>query len=225
VSGNYEQQFNRLLEDFTNKKILEYEEEHLEEKYFDYKMLVKEYREGIMLFQLMEDEVWQKAVDDSVGLREYYEENKENYKWQKRVDAIIYNSQNKEVISEIKKLIANGDSIAFSKEQLEDKYNKDATLALQVESDKYEAGENSIIDRMKNEEGLQELSANDRHILVYIKETLPPEVKPFNEIKGLVISDYQNQLEKQWLDELQKKYIITVNEEELTNVYKQLIKG
>jgi len=214
----------RLYDDFEHDAILKYEELHLEDKYYDYKMLVKEYKEGIMLFQLMEDEVWQKAVDDSVGLRNYYESNNAKYKWKERLHATIYNSDSDKIISDIERLIAADDSLAWSKKELENKYNQQTALTLEVESGKYEIGENSIVDKVEKSTGIHKLDLGDRKALVYVHSIIPPEVKPFDQIKGIVISDYQNFLEKEWLEQLKEKYPVVVNEEVLKDVYKTLIK-
>jgi peptidyl-prolyl cis-trans isomerase SurA len=77
---------------FSEKVVMDYEESRLTDKYEDYRMLYKEYRDGILLFSLMDEKVWTKAVNDTLGLREFFEKNKQNYTWKKRNDAIILNA-------------------------------------------------------------------------------------------------------------------------------------
>lgn len=91
-----------LYKDYVNESLLSYEENNLENKYPDYKMLVKEYKDGILLFQLMDAKVWTKAVEDTLGLKKYYDDNKNNYTWGKRCDAIIYNAKDASIIDKIK---------------------------------------------------------------------------------------------------------------------------
>lgn len=94
-----------LYKEYINETLISYEENNLDLKYNDYKMLVKEYRDGILLFQLMDSKVWTKAVDDTTGLKKYYEENQANYRWGKRCDAIVCNAKDAAIIEKIKPLI------------------------------------------------------------------------------------------------------------------------
>lgn len=214
----------QLFNSFETEQVMAVEESQLEDKYFDYRMLVKEYREGIMLFQLMEEEVWQKAVDDTVGLQNFYEDHKTNYLWKERVKAYIYNSSDKQIIQEIRERITKGDSLVHSKKELENTYNKETALTLQVDSGVYEEGTNALLNNVERKKGLYEKSYGDRFILVEIKEVMPEGPKKLNEIKGLVISDYQNYLENQWLKTLREKYPLEVNDKQLEYVYEKLVK-
>lgn len=213
-----------LYNNFSDDRIIAYEEDHLEDKYLDYRMLVKEYREGILLFELMEQEVWNKAVQDTTGLRGYYNKNQDKYKWEKRLKAKIYNSDNEAVLADIEEIINAGDSIGLSKKELENKYNSKTALTLQVEEGAFERGDHPLIDKVNWEPGIYKLASNGRFNLILVEEVLPPAPKELNEIRGLVISDYQNYLEKEWVQQLEDKYSITVNEGGLKYVYDQLEK-
>lgn len=95
TSGTAEHAMTLLYDNFVNTSLLNYERANLENKHNDYRMLVREYHDGILLFQLMDEKVWSKAVEDSVGLKAYFEANKEKYKWGERVDAIVISAANK----------------------------------------------------------------------------------------------------------------------------------
>ncbi|MDQ4141416.1 MAG: peptidylprolyl isomerase, partial [Bacteroidota bacterium] len=97
-----------LYDNFVTTSLLNYEREHLESKYVDYKMLVNEYRDGILLFQLMDEKVWSKAIQDTVGLQAFFEQNKENYKWDTRADAIIISAANKDILAQAQQMLATG---------------------------------------------------------------------------------------------------------------------
>ena len=97
-----------LLEKFTEERVLRYEEQHLEDKYFDFKMLFKEYREGILLFDLMDTIVWSKAVKDTLGLKKYYQDSIHKYQWQERADLIILSSPDTSVLQEASALLNSG---------------------------------------------------------------------------------------------------------------------
>lgn len=219
----YEQLGNpATFEKFVSEKVIQYEEGHLEDKYFDYHMLLNEYREGIMLFQLMEEEVWSKAAKDSAGLTGFYQKNKNDYMWKGRAKASIYSAQSDDIIEEIKKLIEADDSVALSKEEFMQQYNTDSQLALQVEEGLYEKGENEMIGKVNWQEGIYETRQNNRSVLIVVREILPAAVKPLEDIRGLVISDYQNYLEEIWVENLRNKYKVTVNEQALGTIYEQL---
>jgi peptidyl-prolyl cis-trans isomerase SurA len=94
-----------LYNDFVNQSIMDYEKKHLEQKYPQYKYLVKEYRDGMLLFQRMEDKVWSRSLTDTTGYKTYFENNREKYQWGKRVTATVYNAASKEVLSEVKELL------------------------------------------------------------------------------------------------------------------------
>ena len=213
-----------LYNNFADSRIIAYEEDHLEDKYEDYRMLVNEYKEGILLFELMEKEVWNKAVEDTTGLRAFYNDNIDKYQWNKRVEATIYNASSQEVIAEIQKMIQNKDSVNLSKKLLEEKYNANAALTLQVTEGTFEKGDNALIDAQAWEAGMYTTESDGRYNLIWIEEVLEPSAKALHEIKGLVISDYQNFLEKKWIKSLEQKYPVSVNESGLNYIYEELEK-
>jgi len=212
-----------LLVDFEEQMIIDYEENHLEEKYYDYKMLVKEYREGIMLFQIMEDEVWKKAAEDTVGLKEYYNKNLDKYRWDERLEAVVYKSNNSEILNEIKFLIENDRIGEYSKKELENKFNAQTALSLQIDSGKYTFDHDKVITAVDKRPGVYLVESGELKALVHVMEVLPEQTKPLGKVRGLVISDYQNFLEDKWLKKLQAKYNIKINEEALNHVYKALV--
>ncbi len=85
---------NALYSEFVNESCLAYEESKLDSLYPDFRNLMQEYRDGILLFELTDKKVWSKAVKDTVGLKEFYETNKKNYMWGDRLEATIYTCAN-----------------------------------------------------------------------------------------------------------------------------------
>ncbi|MFN3403419.1 MAG: peptidylprolyl isomerase [Cytophagaceae bacterium] len=142
-------QYMRVMyKDFHEDKLISYEEAHLHEKYIDYKMLVKEYRDGILLFQLMDEKVWSKAIEDTAGLKAFFNGNREKYKWKDRAEAVIYSVSDKETLELLKTDINKGsfqvrdfklDPIQFAvgKAELPESSKKDLDkLAFQMIKDK-----------------------------------------------------------------------------------------
>lgn len=223
-SSNPATYLNKLLTEFQNKEIIAYEEVHLEDKYLDFKMLVKEYREGILLFELMEQEVWNKAVEDSVGLQKFYEQNKGDYQWGERANCSIYSASDKTIINRIETAIKELDSVFLSKENLYKKYNSGASLQLETTYGLFEKGVVEVLDLVQWEKGVYTTSYAGKQHLIWIREVEPERVKYLNEAKGAVISDYQEELERNWLKELKEKYTVDVNQKVLNEVYEELAK-
>ncbi len=99
-------QMQMLYDEFVNESLITYEKTHLEEKYPDFKYLIKEYHDGILLFQRMEAQVWSKSLTDTLGQKQYYEANKANYQWQQRVTGTVYNAADNSILSELKTRLA-----------------------------------------------------------------------------------------------------------------------
>jgi len=204
-----------LYQSYVDESLMTYEEAHLEEKYPEYRMLVKEYREGILLFQLMEDKVWSKAVEDTVGLKEFYLQNIDKYQWKDRAVATIFNAANESILKEINQI---KDLKSTDLAALEKKYNQNSGLNLITKTGTFEKGENEFLDQTNWALGRSTLNPSGRFVLVEILEVKPAQAKKLEEIKGLVIADYQNYLEAQWVEELKKKYTLTINETELNKI-------
>jgi peptidyl-prolyl cis-trans isomerase SurA len=92
----------RMFESFVSERVLAYEEAHLAEKHPEYRHLLNEYREGIMLFNIMSTEIWDKAMVDTAGLRTYFEANSGRYRWGRRVKAVVASVANAELLEAVK---------------------------------------------------------------------------------------------------------------------------
>ena len=290
-----------LMNDFIEGKLIEYERAHLKEKNYDYKMLVREYHEGILLFDLMDQEVWNKAIKDTLGLKSYFEENNEKYKWKERLNAMIFSSSSTEEIDKLRHLLAqpfytvfedtlkiilseekflddvsysridslcewaSKDSSQFvemtcnakikelllstrlindemaekiifkdtttgdiylkiitsSKKSIEKLINRNSDLNLRIESGYFEKGDNEIIDMIDWKPGMYDLSIENTEYLVYVEKVIPPVEKDLSEVRGQVISDYQNYLEKEWIKKLKSKYSVNINNDALSQIYNE----
>lgn len=101
-------QMTLLYKDFVDQEVLDYEESHLAEKYVDYKMLVKEYRDGILLFNMMEKKVWNKGTEDTAGLKSFHADNKAKYRYDTRAKVTIYSAANQKTLDNVKAKLAAG---------------------------------------------------------------------------------------------------------------------
>jgi peptidyl-prolyl cis-trans isomerase SurA len=206
-----------LYEGFVNDACIEYEEGRLEQKHDEFKNLMQEYRDGILLFDLTDKMVWSKAVKDTVGLKEFYERNKTNYMWGERTKATVYTCENAEVAEAVRKLIKK----KMADADILTEINKDSQLNLTIKEGKFAKGENENVDAAKGSKGLSpNVEKNNQVVFVNIIENLPAMPKAMDEAKGLITADYQNYLEKNWITELRKKYTVTVNEPLLQTIIK-----
>ncbi len=201
-------------QDYTEAQILDYEKSRLEEKYPDFRLLSREYFEGILLFDLTEDKVWRKSVEDTVGLHAYFEQHREQYLWKERYDAIVIDAASAKLAKKAKKMLAKGAGV----QEVETALNENSQLNVALDSNRYEAGSNELIDQLEKETGFSKtISKDGRYIIVKIENIVPAGQKSFDEARGAIISDYQNYLEKEWIAELKKEYDIIINEPVLEN--------
>ena len=133
-SGSPAHAMNLMYDNYVEQSLLNFEKENLENKYEDYKMLVREYRDGILLFQLMDEKVWSKAIEDTVGLNAFFLKNRDNYKWDARAEATILSAANPETLTRAQKLLATG--------LYEVRKNKPAPVG-------FEAGQDALTNRNK----------------------------------------------------------------------------
>ena len=213
-----ETDFDILYQDYVNVKLLSHEKNMLSFKYPEYKALLNEYREGILLFDITNQNVWNKAVNDTVGLNQYFIDNQQNYMWNDRVEASIYTCSNKTIASRVKFQLL----FSQSNDNILKNINKESPLNLQIQSDTFEENDNVYIQKSEKKLGLNsDIVLDDGSVvLVYVKNKIPATNKDLSDVKGKVISDYQSHLENQWIDKLRKKYTIKINKEVLYSLVK-----
>jgi len=214
--------FDMLYLDFLDICLFKYEESQLENKYPEFKILLNEYREGILLFDLTNKNVWKKAVDDSLGLSKYFSNNLEKYNWEERADASIYKCINLDIARKVKSLIYKLNRGNIENSEILDIINKESQLNLQITSNKFIKGDNEFIDNLNWKKGIsKDVKNKDGSIvIVNINNVLPASSMTLNEVKGKVISDYQKYLDNNWITYLRSKYKYSINKELLYSLIK-----
>jgi len=206
---------------FLENELLQYKKERLEVENQDYANIVEEYRDGLLLFDLMETEIWNAAKKDSVGLQTYYNNHKDNYFWNQRVDAVVASSAKKTTIKKVQKLLQNNQT----PEQIKAALNSESEIDVIFTSGIMDAQHQSLPADFKFKTGVSDIyKFNEGYIVANVKEVLPKETKSFEEAKGAVISDFQNHKEANWILSLEEKYQVNVNQDVLESVKKQLNK-
>ena len=199
------------LTEWISSEIIQYEDAHLEKKYPEFKFLMQEYHDGLLLFNIMEEKIWKFAAEDSIGLENFYRKNKNIFKWEKRFKGLIITCKNAETRNETEKYFDAGLPVA----EIEDLLNS-GEQSIKIESGAWEKGTNQIID-FYVWNGSKPSGLNEE--LTFIRGNLiPPESKTLDEARGLYISEYQNFLEKNWLKQLRKKYKVKVNRKVLKTI-------
>ena len=223
VKDNYQTYFNDLYNAFVNEICLNYENSRLETKHPEFKALLQEYTDGILLFDLMDDMVWTKAIKDTLGLQNFFENDLDNYMWDERVEAKIYTCIDEEIAKKTLHQIKKRHRMTYLiDEDVLKKVNYSSPLNLQITTKKFSRDENEYISDVRWEIGTSDfIKGKDGSIIIVdILGILPSQKKELSETKGKVISDFQDYLEKSWISELKRKYEVKVN----TDVLHSLIK-
>ena len=201
---------------FTNQNLIEFEKTQLETKHPDFKALMKEYRDGILLFEISDQNIWTKAIKDTAGLKEFYNSNKDTWKWPNRINGTLFTSESKKTVNKVKSLKLKK---SLSNDSIMSILNKDNLFNL-----KYE---NKIIDNFNKynltfddlEKGFNgPFKFEEKWVLIYVEDKLPQRNKELKEAEGIIVSAYQNYLESQWLSTLKEKHEISINYETLYSI-------
>ena len=209
----------QLYEAFSNEKVMDYADAHLEDKYPEFKALVQEYKDGILLFDLMDKEVWTKAVKDTLGLQEFHDRNANKYMWENRAYATIVTVTRPESLPKVKALIDSGVEL----DSLRNAIRRDSIGYAFVRKGYYQRGDNQYVDQTEWKVGeVNEIAStvDQSTTIVFIRELRDPEPKTLKEARGLVTSDYQVELEQQWVQSLKQRYPVKINEKVLDKVRK-----
>lgn len=209
----------QLYESFTNETVMNYADAHLEEKYPEFKALVQEYKDGIMLFDLMDREVWDKAVKDTLGLQQFHDRNTANYMWEERAYATVVTVTRAESLPKVKALLESGIHL----DSLRSAMQRDSIGYAFVRKGYFQRGDNKYVDQTEWKVGIQNeipSTVDETTTIVCIRELRDPEPKTLKEARGLVTSDYQVELEQKWVQSLKERYPVKVNEKVLDKVRK-----
>lgn len=212
---------DELFEKFIDDQVTAYYNDNLENEFPEFKYVMDEYRDGLLLFDLMEKEIWTKAKTDSLGLSNYFNQNSKNYQWKKRYNVNIFSSTDKEAIEKAKKFLEKGKSIDYIKEKL----NSDGKINIMVKSGLFEEDYDILPQYSNLSKGVSDRVSKDQyHFVVDVLEVKDVENKVLSECKGKVVNDYQQYLENNWVNELKKEFDVKINSNTFDAVKKQLQK-
>ncbi|WP_281753412.1 peptidylprolyl isomerase [Neptunitalea chrysea] len=217
---NVDQFIKQNYELFIQQQILQYKEDRLAIENKEYANTLKEYRDGLLLFDLMQMKIWNKAKEDTLGLDMFYEKHKGEYMWKERTDAVIAVCTSKDAANQVQKLLKEGASL----EDIKEKINTKDRINAVITSKTLEVGDDAIPSGYKLKEGVSDIyeTRPGEFTIIVAGEIKKSEPKKLDEAKGKVISDYQQSLEAQWLNGLRKGHTIIVNKKVLKKVKKEV---
>ncbi|MEA3447885.1 MAG: peptidylprolyl isomerase [Bacteroidota bacterium] len=211
------------VDDYVSKCILMYEEKHLESKYPKFRYLMKEYHDGILLFDVTDKMVWSKAVEDTAGLKAFYEKNKQKYMWGTRDEVKKLNTKNKKLAKNVEKYIKKHSKVTWN--EIDSVFNAEDSAAVSKDVwGMFETGENEMVSDLVVEHSKKlnrkgEILNRDDNQVLYIKK-IEPYVKKLKEAQGMVTADYQKMLEKEWMNALHNKYDVVIHDDVLNKIDK-----
>ena len=212
---------DNVYQNFVDAELNTYYNANLESEFPDFANVMEEYRDGLLLFDLMEKEIWEKSKTDTLGLKTFYDKNKSNYNWKNRYDVIITSSTKNDVIKKAQKLLKKGITADKIKEQLNTKDKVDVMTNVGV----FEEGSDSLPKNIKLKDGISEVTKEgDYYFVTKVNKIVPAGAKTLEECKGKAINDYQQYLEQNWVDSLKKEFTVKINQDVFENVKKQIKK-
>ncbi|MDR0367822.1 MAG: peptidylprolyl isomerase [Bacteroidales bacterium] len=210
---------NLSYKQFVDYTVVAYEDALLEQKYPEFASLMKEYKEGILLYELNEQKVWKRAEIDTIGLNAYYQTIKQDYLYPVRLETEYFRSVDGTITAKAASMLKKG----IPTEKLLAKLNK-KNVNLLVDTVVFWQGQNKDFDatvdwsKIKEETVFVNTGENE---LARIKNVLPPSPKPLSEVKGMIVSLYQDVLEKQWIEDLHKNNSIWIDYTVILSILKK----
>ena len=204
-----------LPTEMSDEEVKAYADAHLEEKYPDLRNLVREYHDGILLFDVSLREVWDKANKDTEGLAAYFKANKKNYTWDEpRFKGYMIYAKDEVSAKAAKQIIktANPDSVMS---YIDQRINVDSVTYVRIEKGLWTKGKNGAVDKygFKNKE--TDYTPTEEFPIVVPVGKVIKAPQEYTDVRGQVTTDYQDHLEKLWVASLREKYPVVVNEEVL----------
>ena len=206
-------------ETFLNDNLIQYHEDNLESENQEFAYIVDEYRDGLLLFELMETTIWNAAKTDSIGINDYYNSHKNDYVLPKRIDAIIASSAKQKTLKKVSKLLEK----EMPLERIKSLVNSNDKIEVIFTSGILDAKHQAVPKGFNLKKGVSKIyNHNNAFVIVQVKDVLLETQKSFEEAKGTVISDYQTFKENNWVKTLSEKYKVIVNQETLKNIKIQI---
>ena len=204
----------------TKEQIMDEKADELSAKDMELKYLIQEYHDGLLLYEISNKLVWDKAAKDDAGLANFFKKNKKRYEWDEpRFKGMAFHVKDEADVQAVKDCVKK---LPFDKwaEKLRSTFNNDSVLRIRVEKGIFKKGDNALVDSVIFKKDTTVTKVKDYPIDGVYGKVLKKRPEDYTDVRGLVVADYQEALEKEWVAELRKKYLFTVNKEVLETVNK-----
>jgi len=203
----------QLYNDFKIEKIIAYYKDHLEETNQEFAVIYKEYKDGLLLFDLLEKNIWERSEKDSIGLTRYFNDHRDKYVWKNRAELSIASCTKMEKASLVKKYLEENKTI----DQIKEMVNEGATIHVLFSSGILEEGNSKFPEGYKITKGVSKIynPEKNQYTIIDVYKIIEPVQKVLKETRGEVINDYQIELEEQWTNDLRNKYHVKMNKKNL----------
>ncbi|WP_410896793.1 peptidylprolyl isomerase [Prevotella sp. E13-27] len=204
----------------TKEQIMDEKADELSAKDMELKYLIQEYHDGLLLYEISNKLVWDKAAKDDSGLANFFKKNKKRYEWDEpRFKGMAFHVKDEADVQAVKDCVKK---LPFDKwaEKLRSTFNNDSVLRIRVEKGIFKKGDNALVDSIIFKKDTTVTKVKDYPIDGVYGKVLKKRPEDYTDVRGLVVADYQEALEKEWVAELRKKYLFTVNKEVLETVNK-----
>nr|WP_317631761.1 peptidylprolyl isomerase [uncultured Flavobacterium sp.] len=206
---------NDSYQKYIDSEIIAYYDAKLESRNPEFKYIVDEYKDGLLIFELLEKDIWNVAKTDTVALQNYYNLNQAKYVLPKRYDAEVFSTKNKKTANKVLKLIKKGKSI----DEIKATFNTENDIQVMVRTDVFNELDHALpkpLNDSKKVNGL--IQENEYFYIVKINQVLPAAQQTFEEAKQRVISDYQQELEQGWVSRLKSEFDVKLDQEVFNEV-------
>ena len=193
---------------FASDALINYKRDNLINENQDYAYILKEYEEGLLLFEIMQDKIWDTAKNDSLGLRSYYEDNSSKFKSNSKLIGTVVSSNKKRYLKHVINMWKDGinDDLIFDNVK-----NKSSKLVFTT--GEFDLNDKILPENKKFDLGITEIfKKGEEYIIIKVDGLRPEQTLSFENAKGLVISEYQSYLEQNWINELRNKYEVFVDQ-------------
>lgn len=203
----------------TPAKVLEAKRIAMEKKSPVLRYLIQEYHDGILLYDIANRMVWDKAQKDSIGLEAYFKKHAKKYKWaEPRFKGVAYCARYQDDIDRVKEAV-KGQPFTKWTEILRSTFNKDSVMRIRAEKGIFKEGMNALVDKeIFGKDTVNAPIKNYPYTAVYGRKINAPEEA--DDVRAEVIADYQDELEKNWVEALRKRYKVSVDDKVLATVNK-----
>jgi len=203
----------QLMDQMIDVRLGQLEEMRLVREHPELGRLLREYEEGILLFTIMEKEIWTHIPSDTLVLKSFYESNKSKYQAGERLRARLFSSADKTFMDQMEQRVVRGDSL-----RQEDLGRFKAVIPFR----NYQRGDNKAVDKVSWVIGVHRTEVDGTEYLVEVERLLPAGIRPLGEARAQVLADYQDKQEKEWLKQLREKYPVKINKKNQKSVIQEL---